>query len=331
MQAPTIMFTFMVINMTHADELKPPHPINSAILTGRVLEKTLHNSHYRIIGACFWGKKFPPKVETGLSIEQYLPDLIVTVSNQPGNNPWKEANILYENKLAIKSYQAAYRQAMGLPFDVTDRTNQLNPAHLNEERLRIVNVIGSPASLYRLPKVTHKPETSFGTLYYSSMADAASDRTEAGEIAYMATHPHLLVGHEIGTFTHHWGHEIPRLMQVTQPSRFRASVVAAMHAADIVTNTQSLHVAIPTTNSCGRNCVVSNVIYDPEKKRVLWQEIYPKNRMIEPGNPSDFGEIDDAEGNGNYVFVVWRKYRGCVTQSGKYLRGYPRVGKPEKR
>ena len=321
----------MMTNVAIAEEVKPPHPINTAVLTARVLEKSFPNTHYRVIGACLWTKEFPPRIETGPAIEQFLPDLIVTVSNQPGANPWQEAGLMYENELAIKGYQAAFTKALNLPFDVADGSGQLNPMHLNEERTRIVSVIGSPAGLYRLPKVTHKPETRFGKPYYSSLADAVSDRTESGEIAYMATHPHLLVGHEIGTLTNHWGQEIPRLMQVTQPSRFRASVVAAMHAADIVTNQQSLHVAIPTRNACGPNCVVSNVIYDPKHEHVLWQEIYPNNRMIEPGSPSDFGEADDAKGHGNYVFVIWRKYRGCVTQSGKLMHGFPNVGKPQKR
>lgn len=325
------MLIFMAINTAQAEDVKPPHPINTVTLTARVLEKTLHNTHYRIIGACLWAKQLPPRIETGPAIEQYLPDLVVTVSNQPGANPWVEAGLMYEHPLAIKGYQAVFIQAIGMPFDVGDGSNQVNPQHINEERTRIVSVFGSPTSLYRLPNITHKPETRFVKPYYSSLADAVSDRTESGEIAYMATHPSLLIGHEIGTSTNHWGHEIPRLMHVTQPSRFRASVVAAMHAADIVTNLQSLHVAIPTKNSCGPNCVVANVIYDPKHERVLWQEVYPNNRMIEPGNPADFGAADDLKGHGNYVFVIWRKYRGCVAQDGKLMHGFPNVGKPQKR
>lgn len=326
-----MMISLSLSTTSWAEDVKPPHPINTATLTARVLKKTIHNTHYRIIGACLWIKKSPPGIETGPAIEQYLPDLIITVSNQPGANPWHEAGILYENHLAIKGYQTAFTAIMGMPFDVGDVSGQMNPQHLNEERTRVVNVIGSPAGLYRLPKVTHKPETRFAKPYYSSLSDAVSDRTESGEIAYMATHPHLLMGHEIGTLTNHWGQEIPRLMRVTQPSRFRASVVAAMHAADIVTNKQSLHVAIPTSNACGPNCVVANVIYDPNHERVIWQEVYPNNRMIEPGNPLDFGVADDLKGHGNYVFVIWRKYRGCVKQSGKLIQGLPNVGKPQKR
>ena len=315
----------------NAESLKPPHPINTATLTARVLEKTFQNTHFRIIGACLWLKSIPPSIETGPAIEQYLPDLVVTVSNKPGANPWQEVSLLYENEIALKNYQATFAQVLGSTFDVGDGSNLTSTQHLNDERTRVVSVIGSPAGLYRLPKVTHQPETRFGKPYYSSLMDAVSDRTESGEIAYMATHPTLLIGHNIGTLTNHWGQEIPRLMRITQPSRFRASVVAAMHAADIVTNQQSLHVAIPTRNACGPNCVVANVIYDPKHEHLFWQEIYPNNRMIEPGNPSDFGEADDLKGHGNYVFVIWRKYRGCVKQSGKLLQGLPNVGKPQKR
>ena len=316
----------------HAMEsLKPAHPVNSVIIAARVLEKTISNTHYKPIGACQWVTGLPPRTSTGTAIEQYLPDLVVTVSNRAGSNPWIEAGLAYENEAALKGYQAIFAAAMGMPFDVADSSSQASAQHMNEERTRIVSVLGSPSNLYRLPKVSHKPETHFGAPYYSSLADAVMDRTEGAEMAYMATHPNLLIGHDIGTSMNHWGHEVPRLMRVTQPSRFRASVVAAMHAADIVTNEKGLHVAHYTTNTCGKNCVVSNVIYDPKQKHVIWQEVYPNNRNIKPGDSSDFGIEDDKAGNGNYVFVLWRKYRGCVQQKGRLFASYPHVGNPQKR
>lgn len=311
------------------ESVTPPKPINTATLAVRVLEKTLQNTHYRILGACQWVNGL--KTSTGQFSEQFLPDLVVTVSNKPGDNPWVEAGIAYENAAALKTYQMIFSKAMGFAFDVADTTNQVSAQHLNEERSRIVHVIGSPSNLYRLPKISHKPETTFGKPYYSSHADAVMDRTEAAEIAYMGTHPNLLVGHEIGTALDYWGHESPRLMRVTQPSRFRASVVAAMHAADIVTNQPGLHVAQYTQNTCGKKCVVANVVYDPQQKNIIWQEVYPKNRTFKPGEPQDFGVADDEAGNGNYVFVVWRKYRGCVQQKGRVIASFPKSGKPQKR
>jgi len=318
------------------ESTKPLHPLTTATLAARVIGKTIKNSHYRIIGSCLWLKKgMPPKIEPGPAVEQFIPDLVVTVSNNPGENPWVEAGVAFENKAALTGYQAVFRQVMHMPFDYGNGSGQQGGGHLNETRARVVHVIGSPSSLYRLPKLTHQPETTFGKPYYSTHADAVIDRTESAEIVYMLTHPNLLLNHEIGSVTHSWGPEIPRLMRVIQPSRFRASVVSAMHALDIVTN-EGMHVKLPTSNQCGPNCVVANVIFEPKQKsiadqQVLWQEVYPNNRMIFPGDPNEFGVEDDAKGHGNYVFVVWRKYRGCVKQQGKLMSGIPNVGRPNKR
>ncbi|MGQ3892033.1 TIGR03756 family integrating conjugative element protein [Legionella sp. CNM-4043-24] len=317
-----------------AESLNPPNPISSFGIATRVIEKTFRNSHYKIIGSCTWAVgKFPPELVPVPAVEQFIPDLIVTVSNRPDTNPWIEASSLYENAAARAVYQKTYKLATGSDLGFGEDSGQINSMHMDDERTRVVDVIGSPAGLYRLPAVTHRPETRFGYPYYLSEADAVSDRTELAEIAYMATHPNLLFDHDIGSNGTVWGHEIPRLMRVTQPSRFRASVVAAMHAADIVTNKNSLHVTQSTRNTCGKNCVVSNVIFDPKRERIIWQEVYPKNRNINPANANDLGIEDDQAGNGNYVFVVWRKYRGCVRHKGKYVPAlsFPKVGQPQKR
>ncbi|WP_131783823.1 TIGR03756 family integrating conjugative element protein [Legionella gresilensis] len=316
------------------ESIKPPHPVNTFTIATRVLSKTLSNSHYKIIGSCTWAEgKFPPKMVAVPAVEQFLPDLIITVANRPETNPWIEAKALFENPGSQALYQRAYKLATGSDLGFGDDAGQINNMHINDERTRVVDVIGSPAGFYQIPYLSHRAETHYGYPYYISEADAVSDRTEVAEIAYMLTHPYLLINHDIGSLGNIWGHEVPRLMRVTQPSRFRASVVAAMHAADIVTNRNSLHVTQSTKNSCGKNCVVANVTFDPRQKHVIWQEVYPRNRNINAANAKDFGNADDIAGNGNYVFVVWRKYRGCVQHRGKYIASlsFPKVKHPEKR
>ena len=315
-------------------ETKPPKPITTAGIAVRVLEKAPKNLHYKVIGNCVWvTKSMPPKMMDTLAVEHFLPDLVVTVSNRPHENPWIEARALIDNKPMLSLHQKIYKKAVGLPMDFGEGSSQISAMHLNDERTRIVHVIGSPGDLYRFPGALHKPETHVAVPYYSSLTDAFMDRTEAAEMMYMASHPNLLINHEIGTMFHTWGPEIPRLMRITQPYNFRASVVAAMHAADIVTNKNKPHVVKSTKNNCGENCVVANVIYDAKQKNIIWQEVYPKNRNITPGNAEDFGIEDDSAGNGNYVFVVWRKYRGCVQAEGELVDflTHPKVGKPKKR
>lgn len=314
------------------ESTKPNKPITTPQIAIKVLKKLTKNSHLRIIGSCMWlERNFPPKVTPGPAVSQFLPDLIVTVSNNPGENPWVEANALYENKAALTVYKSAFKAALNLPLGFGDGSGQVATQHINEDRTRIVSVLGSPSAVYQIKGITHRPETKLMKLYYSSLADAVNERTQIAEIAYLASRPQLLINHEIGSATYLWGHELPRLMRVTQPSRFRASVVAAMHAADIVTNEGGMHLKQPTTNACGPHCVVSNVVFDPQQKQVIWQEVYPNNRTIIPGSPSDEGVADENKGNGNYVFVVWRKYKGCVKQPGKLLWGTPHVGTPQKR
>lgn len=317
-----------------SESIEPPNPISSFGIATKVLSKLFANSHYKVIGSCTWAEgKFPPKMVVIPAVEQFIPDLIVTVANRPETNPWIEAKALYENPASRALYQKTYQLATGSELGFGDDAGQTNSQHLNDERTRVVDVIGSPAGLYRFPYLSHKPETRFGFPYYISEADAVSDRTELAEIAYMATHPHLLFNHDIGSQTQVWGHEIPRLMRVTHPSRFRASVVAALHAVDIVTNKNSLHVTQSTTNACGPNCVVANAIFDRENKNIIWQEVYPKNRNIDFKVAEELGVEDEKAGNGNYVFVVWRKYRGCIHHQGKLISklSFPKVGLPQKR
>lgn len=328
------MINLLASSTLFAEEsIQPPNPITSIGIAINVLSHLFTNTHYRLIGSCTWAQGFPPKLVVLPAIEQFLPDLIVTVANKPDTNPWIEANLLFENKAAQAIYQQTYKLAIGSPLGFGENAGQFNPMHGNDDRTRVVDVIGGPAGFYQMPFMSHEPETHFGYPYFLSEADAVTDRTEVAEIFYMLTHPHLLLNHDIGSFNQSWGHEIPRLMRVTQPSRFRASVVAAMHAADIVTNNNSLHVTQSTSNSCGPNCVVANVIFDPKQKKVIWQEVYPKNRNINPANDDDVGIGDDKAGNGNYVFVVWRKYRGCIQHKGKYISNlsFPKVGQPQKR
>ena len=329
-----VMLSLSTTALFAQESVEPPNPISSFTIATKVISKIFKNSHYKVIGSCTWAEgKFPPKLVPVPSVEQFIPDLIVTVANRPETNPWIEAKVLFENPASQALYQQTYKLATGSALGFGNNAGQINSMHINDYRTRIVDVIGSPAGLYRFPYLSHKPETKFGFPYYISEADAVSDRTEIAEVAYMATHPQLLFNHDIGGQGHIWGHEVPRLMRVTHPSRFRASVVAAMHAADIVTNKNSLHVTQSTSNACGKNCVVSNVIFDPKRERVIWQEVYPKNRNINLNDSSDMGIEDEKLGNGNYVFVVWRKYRGCIAHEGKLVNAlsFPKVGQPQKR
>ena len=95
----TFASLFLCAPCLHAEteSTEPPHPINTLQMSVHVIGKMLSNSHYKVIGECSWldGKPIPKLVVTP-SIEQYLPDLVVTVSNKPEENPWFEAGKLFD-------------------------------------------------------------------------------------------------------------------------------------------------------------------------------------------------------------------------------------------
>ena len=323
-----------------ADEVHADDFITIAGINAKVMSKVFKNSHVKIIGTCLFidGTLFP-KPHFTTEIEQLLPDLVVSVYNRKDSNPWYEVNKLYENELARKSYKLVVDKlssallGMNISSGEGNTSNSTRKVNAKNEQTRIVDVIGSPASLLSFPFLTHRASTTPYGAYYLSQLDEFVDRTVLAETTYMAGHLWLTLHSPIGTEASLWGSEIPRIMRVNTPYRFRASVVAAMHAADIATNNNFAHTKMPasTDNSCGKNCAVSSVTFDPTQKNIIWQEVFPKNRNVLPGKDGDSGIDDDKEGKGNYVFVIWRKYRGCIQAPGKFIYASVDVPSTEKR
>lgn len=316
-----------------SDEVSTPKRITTVDITEEVAGKLASNAHYKVIGFCVWLRKWHKPTVTP-ELEHFLPDLLVTVYKRPKTNPWLEAHTLYHNKVALKGYEKAYQLATKLTPSYGANTSTVRRTNTHIKR-PLVDVYGNPMELIHFPLLMLQPNT-WPSPYYSALADLPISRTLGLENLLLLTKigdgTGLISGYPIGSATNRWGFELPRHFVINNPNNFKASVVAAMQAADLVTNYNFGHVVNSTSNSCGTNCVVANVIYDKEGKKIKWQEIYPANRMVKPGDEDDdLGIEDDKKGNGNYVFVVWRKYRGCVQDRGKLIYKTKNVGNSVKR
>lgn len=319
------------------DEVSTPKRITSADILIRVASKLGKNTHYKVIGACIWLRRWhSPKVT--LEVEHFLPDLLVTVYKRPSTNPWQEAHTLLHNKMAIKGYEKAFRAYTGNGVSYGANSSSVTDENTHMKR-PLVDVYGSPSVLARLPFLSLSPDTYPFKPYYIALTDLVQSRLMLIELTLMASKlgdvKGMVSGFPVGTTLSHWGYELPRHFIINNANNFKGSVVAAMQGADLVSNYNLGHTAISLSNSCGRNCVVSNVVYDEKGKNIKWQEIYPTNRMITPGvnntEEDKKGLQDDKKGNGNYVFVVWRKYRGCIQGRGKLIYKTKNVGSPKKR
>ena len=350
---PIMMLSFFILffsNITFAnDGPKPPSRLNAASISAKIIPHLFDYMHYRLTGMCLWWHCHGPfdcGFEVTPELDEYLPDLLVSVYNGRGNDPIFEMSELPTSDfstdgLAYKTGNVAFNTVVKSTFSSPITANigngnaaaEANKSHYDALRTKSVDVIGSPLQLFYIRYLMLRPNTSFYLPYYISDLDTIG-RLGLAESLRKET---WLPGHYIGGgFLNHWGMEFPRNMNVNVYNDYKASVIVAQRAADIVTNVNTLHTNQSTSNSCGTNCVVSNVIEEQKDDHEIWQEIYPHDRHIHPGESdlssvSSMGNDDEQAGKGNYIFVVWRHYQGCVQAEGHLVSATHHVGTPQKR
>ncbi|MCP3680717.1 MAG: TIGR03756 family integrating conjugative element protein [Gammaproteobacteria bacterium] len=289
---------------------------------------------------CVYGKWVAclvPWIKTTLELDEYLPDLVVTSFNDNGDDAWTAANATLD-AASYTEGSAAISSATG--FDLTNGKNPGNNdgrAQANSLIDKSVDVIGNPYPLYYFPYPSLRLDTTAFFPYFSSPADTLGILGMA-ELVNEVQNVNLFAYFIGQGFTDKWGYEFPRDMTATTTNDYEAAIITAQRAADIVTNHNSLHVVHSTHDACGENCAVSAVQEEKKDKHEEWQEVYPVDRHIRPGQSTlklppgeELGESDEAAGNGNYVFVIWRHYRGCEQSKGKLIFATVDVPKTKKR
>lgn len=336
--AMMLILCIKLSNVFANDGPSPPSSITSATIIADSLVHLFDDSHFKVIGAClFLQCHFPIGcwLNPTLELDEYLPDLVVTSYTGHGNDPWIEANDVID-KAAYVAGNATVETATGLTL--TDGRSPMmvgGTAGLGSRMARSVDVIGSPFNFVNLPFPTLQRNTHMGLLYYNSDLDALMDRSGIAEGIREETWNPL--GHYIGkSFIDHWGYEFPRTMIVDVDNEYKAAVIAALHAADIVTNKNTLHVVHSVSDSCGTNCAVANVIEEQQDTHEIWQMIYPNDVHIHPGQDdslqlTSMGTTYNQAGHGNYVFVLWRHYKGCMQAPGKLIYATVTVPPTKKR
>lgn len=327
-QIMTVLLMLITIGKCHADS------INSLTVSADEVAHEFDYTHYRIIGICEWLHYTPlPKTQTTLEVDEYKPDLIVTVYNQLGDDPWIEANTLIDS-VANNVGSSLIKQVTGFGLDEGNNSNQPVGMHYDDLRSKIVDVIGTPLSTLPLPFPQLTSDAASFLPYYQSQLDTLGRLGIAEHIRPETYEP---VGHYIGQRdTNHWSYEFPRDMNVSVDNDYKASVIVALRAADIVTNHNTLHTVKSTDDSCGDNCAVSNVIEETTDKNEIWQEVYPNDKHIQLGEDdvlsiNSLGSKEELNSDGNYVFVIWRHYQGCVQGKGNLIFYSTKIKPTQKR
>jgi integrating conjugative element protein (TIGR03756 family) len=321
----TLLFLLLLLPVfnasSHADE---GGELSSLSVVQATLMAVPHCFHYQVTGLCLWSKCIGGicTINTTLKVEHYLPDSVVSVFQSPKTNPWRYAH----TEIDPPAYQLGQSQIKNsLGFAMGFGQEQAATNHDTDTHFKEVDVIGNPAiELFNALKTFVLPSTARPFVpYYVSMADSYLWRSPLIETLL---YPHSLIPgtHSVGGFGNNWGSVYPRTGFLLQPIDAKAAAVMAQRAADIATRQAQSHVYQPLATDCGRECRAAEA--NENDPRTKWQMIYPKLEntcMV-------FGEKDlqrnlpwnsDAaqKGHGNYVWILWRHYKGCIPGEGQCI------------
>lgn len=282
--------------------------------------------HYQVKGVCFWALCFGPlcKVTTTLYVDHYLPDTFVSVYRDKDSNPWDLGQKVLD-PIAYKIGNEELKYTLHFPMGWGN--SPTNNPHDLDTHFKEVDVVGNPATLvFRhfgmllLPSMAQSFQP-----YYSSLWDAAVWRSTWTEMFYPGS---LVPGiHEVGTFfVDDWGSVYPRSGFLNQPNDAKGAAVFVQRAADIVTRTTQPHLYVPLrSGDCGEQCQVSEA-KENDGNSIQWQMVYPTNETSctvfghdDVTSITPWGSDAAIKGNGNYVWVMWRHYQGCIHGDGKFI------------
>lgn len=282
-------------------------------------------AHYKVIGLCFWVKYTlkGPRFFTTFKVNYYSPDAVVSVYKHNGADPWWYANEIVD-KAAYKAAQAQIKSMYHTAMD--DSSESASSIHDNSDKFKEVDVIGNPGiRIFDSLGVFIGSSARSFMPYYQSMLDAVAWRSPLTEKFYPASYiPGM---REVGSFPLNvWGNIYPRNGFIDQPTASKAAAVIAMRGVNIATHFRQPHIYhYLYYGSCGHHCQ----IYEAKENdpNTQFQMIYPNSESkAEVFGSNDLGQISpwrsDAEqkGDGNYVWIMWRHYRGCI-QAGAHFIG----------
>jgi integrating conjugative element protein (TIGR03756 family) len=303
----------------------PAPPITSIEITARTLAALSSCLHYKVKGVCFW--ELDGIITTTAYLEHYLPDVVVSVFNKPDENPWIELRETIDPVGAVTEKTLisamAHTESGGGQHEFND-TQQQNTF------FKAADVVGNPA-LMSLPTESILLPSAASPLnpYFQSMLDSAlwrgfppqAEPEQAYALLFSLTR---YIGKDAGAVT--WGSAIPFEGKIATSNDGKAAAVIAQRASNLLT-TEGLsswgHLYQPLSTVCGRACDVAKIKERDDDTQ--FQMIYPVTETTCQvfGKTISFGEEAEVKTQGAYLWVLWRKYNGCIDGMGTYVGRTP--------
>lgn len=292
--------------------------VSAKITTGEVISSSLCPEciDYQVIGSCLWMTCTPAGCETNTSIKvkHRLPDLVAMSYLKTGEAPWQ----------VLQGVSPANRYSKG-----GGKSHARSPQLLDHTSVTFQNVdiIGHPAegTFFKLLSgygyVLEGPSQPMMPYYLSSL-DPLGWRYNLPDVVNINSWDPL--GNRLGTF----GDIYPRGGFSVQPHPYKSAALSAFKAVHIVTRQGESRVYQPLVAQ-------SKPGYWPPASLSLnnddtaWQMLFP----IAQTTASVWPDIDDSalpydpyakriSDNGEYVWAVWRTYRGCQRKGAMLIADF---------
>ena len=319
-----ILLSFQV-QKTQAFEAEPTTITTDEIIESITLDRSCLN--YCITGVCVWLRcgLSGCSIETSIRVAHYNPDLVVSVYDEPGDNPWQEMEALFGSLDTgiVSGIVSTFHDAFVGGGHRTEGGNQATDQSL---RFKEVTAIGHPFSsisdfIAGTSFYCPSEAESFNPYLLSSL-DALTWRLGLPEMLYLQN---LLPGRRIigAGFHQQWGPVWPRTGFINQKDDVKAAAVIAQRAGNIVTQPNQPHVYNALNGNGYNRTWLPGELVENNPDTGVWQMLVPKqdkqcyafgeNDVI--GRPwSDGRQSEDNR----YAFTLWRSYQCCEAR-GSYL------------
>jgi integrating conjugative element protein (TIGR03756 family) len=292
--------------------------ITSVDITAKTFAAIPNCMHYKLEGACFWVDQWG-FVSSTPYVDQYLPDVVVSVFNKPGDNPWIDMNATLDQAGKVAEERIVPIAADG--DSVGYGQHSMADVHEQSVYFKEADVIGNPALavIDTSPFMLSSAATPL-VPYFQSMLDTTMWRgLTLGAMPEKIAAEGQDMLRRIGTFPITWGGAFPIEGSTNAGNDAKAAAVIAQRAVNLLSMIVPLHIYQGIGNSCGEACSADG--FHENDDHTQFQRIYPdpETSCEVFGNSLNYGDGLYKDTNGAYAWIVWRHYHGCVQGDGSYL------------
>ncbi|EIQ6622064.1 TIGR03756 family integrating conjugative element protein [Salmonella enterica subsp. enterica serovar Muenchen] len=278
--------------------------------------------NWRVKGICYWlyCTPFGCMVKTSVKVEHFIPEAVVSVYQDKGENPWTEMKTVSSASGGIENAVSSGLAGLSAGGGQSTAKRPQGSESLLSTRFKYADAIGHPATSLiggQIPGYSCKSAATPLVPYFLSTLDSLVWRTGLPEALY----PEALIPgkREIGSTAgrNMWGNVYPRSGFVTQQDDYKAGAVIAQRVADIITRSGQVHVYQPLTGHRRPGYWPPDpVTENTGTKNHKWQRLAPAASESCAVFPDTGGKVAE---DGNYAWTLWQPYSCCKPRGQTFL------------